>query len=57
VGRYLSPGIKVSLATVEDEDGVDNVVFVQRGAIRTECVREGENSEQCFLLAGAEMVM
>jgi len=48
-GSYLSPRIKISLAAVEDEDSADNVLFVQRGVMRTEFVREGEtvNSESC----------
>ena len=49
--RYLSPRIKILLTTVEDEDDVDNVLFVHSGVIRTEFVREGEtvNSEFCML--------
>ena len=49
-GRYLSPRVKVSLETVEDEDVVDHVFFVQRGVIHTEFVREGEtvNSDLCL---------
>jgi hypothetical protein len=51
-GRHLSPRVKISLTTVEDEADVDHVFFVQRGVIHREVVHEGEtvNSEFCFPL-------
>jgi hypothetical protein len=49
-GRNLSSRVKISLATVEDEGDVDHDLFVQRGVIHKELVREGKTANSEFWL-------